>query len=158
MPESRFSDLLEQELDRKAAGKTLTGIDLSRYQAPEEPGEGGDLDEWRSVLKQAYVSSSHLAGRQCNLQLLSEYGKNAWLVGNSQLEEILAHLEKELADLKARADEVNRARKAAQVASQPELTGLDQTWRHNFAEMIQVQVAAAELRHELEVQRQHRGP
>jgi pre-mRNA-splicing factor SPF27 len=139
---------MEQELERKASGAPLTGIDLSRYEAPEAPISNGapDLDEWRKTLQKAYASSSHLAKRHENLALLEEHGKNAWLIGNSQLEEILGDLEKELAETKQAAEDVNKQRKMAQEASLGELVGLEETWKRGVGAILDVEVASEGLR------------
>ena len=59
------------------------------------------------------MSSSYLSGRLTNLSLLEEFGKNAWLISNSQLEDILRDLEKELLEQKEAVENINKSRKAA---------------------------------------------
>ncbi|KAJ5973812.1 hypothetical protein N7481_011022 [Penicillium waksmanii] len=151
-PESHISTFFQQEIDRKATGAPLSGgIDLSRYEAPEAPTRASDtdapdLDEWRQTLQKAYVSSSHLTKRHENLTLLEEGGKNAWLIGNSQLEDILRGLEKVLADTKEAAEEVNRQRKIAQESSQGELAGLQDTWRRGVGAVLDAELASEGLR------------
>ncbi|KAJ5367302.1 hypothetical protein N7541_001243 [Penicillium brevicompactum] len=150
VPETKFSPFIQQELERKAAGAPLTGgIDLARYEAPEAPAPSNgapDLDEWRKTLQKAYASSSHLAKRHENLTLLEEHGKNAWLIGNSQLEEILSELEKELAETKEASAEVNKQRKIAQEASHGELVSLEETWKRGVGAILDVEVACEGLR------------
>jgi pre-mRNA-splicing factor SPF27 len=154
LPEPNFTPTMAQELSRKAAGTPLTGIDLSRYEAPEAP-TGSDLDAWRETLRKAYTSSVHLSKRYENLALLEEGGRNAWLVGNSQLEDILSSMEKELAEMKEAAEEVNRQRKIAQEASAGELVALEETWKRGVGAILEVEVAAEELRGKiLEVRRE----
>ncbi|PKY04164.1 hypothetical protein P168DRAFT_290252 [Aspergillus campestris IBT 28561] len=132
----RFSPLIQQELDRKAAGQPLTGgIDLSRYEAPEAP------------------ARSHLSMRHENLALLEESGKNAWLIGNSQLEEILRGLEKELAEMKEAAETVNKERKMAQEARHGELVGLEESWKRGVGAILDVELAAENLRLQILEQR-----
>lgn len=150
-PESQFSPLIQQELSRKATGAPLTGgIDLTRYEAPEPPthadGEAPNLEEWRQTLQKAYVSSSHLTKRHENLALLEENGRNAWLIGNSQLEDILRGLEKELADTKEAAEEVNKQRKLVQEARQGELVSLEETWKRGVGAVLDVELAAEGMR------------
>ncbi|CAI7647655.1 unnamed protein product [Penicillium glandicola] len=151
-PEPKFSQFIQQELARKAQGAPLTGgIDLSRYEAPEAPTRASDtetpnLDEWRQTLQKAYASSSHLSKRHENLALLEEHGKNAWLIGNSQLEEILGSLEKELAETKEASEEVNKQRKIAQEASQGELVSLEETWKRGVGAILDVELASEGLR------------
>ncbi|KAI9934203.1 hypothetical protein ASPWEDRAFT_170171 [Aspergillus wentii DTO 134E9] len=157
-PEPRLSPLIQQEVERKAAGQPLTGgIDLSRYEAPEAPSRGADsnpnLDEWRQTLQKAYTASSHLSMRHENLALLEENGKNAWLIGNSQLEDILRNLEKELAETKEAAETVNKERKIAQEARQGELAGLEETWKRGVGAILDVELAAEGLRMQILEQR-----
>src|SRR6201999_3749679 len=90
LPAVNFSEVFRHEIEGAAAGGTRQkGIDVSRYEAPEEPSSEGDEATMRQALRIAYISSSFLSDRQANLQLLEEFGKNAWLIGNSQTEEIL---------------------------------------------------------------------
>ena len=90
------------------------GVDLSRYETPSAPEDTTDLGAWENVLLTAYAASAHLGNRLTNLSLLSEFGKNAWLVHNSQLEDILKGLEEELMRLKTECEVVNKERKMAQ--------------------------------------------
>lgn len=161
-PESQFSPLMHQEVERKAAGLPLVGgIDLSRYEAPEPPARSSDagseatpnLEEWRQTLQKAYTASSHLSMRHENLALLEENGKNAWLIGNSQLEDILRGLEKELAETKEAAETVNKERKLAQEASKGELAGLEESWRKGVGATLDVELAAEALRMQILDQR-----
>ncbi|KAF9892763.1 hypothetical protein FE257_001165 [Aspergillus nanangensis] len=160
--EPQFSPLIEQEIERKAAGQPLTGgIDVTRYEAPEPPiqsSEAGpnatpNLDEWRQTLQKAYTASSHLFMRHENLALLEENGKNAWLIGNSQLEDILRGLEKELAETKQAAEEVNKQRKIAQESNKGELAGLEESWRKGVGAILDVELAAENLRLQILEQR-----
>ncbi|KAJ6141424.1 hypothetical protein N7470_009814 [Penicillium chermesinum] len=158
-PEPKFSPFMQQELERKARGTPLTGgIDLSRYEAPEAPMRASDsdppnLEEWRQALRQAYVASSHLTQRHRNLALLEENGKNAWLIGNSQLEEILRGLEKELVETKEATEEVNKQRKLAQVSRYGEISSLEETWQRGVGALLDVELASEGLRKQILEQR-----
>lgn len=158
LPETKFSPLIQQELDRKAANLPLTGgVDLSRYEAPEPPSTAPTSDnekaeisrDWQDTLRKAYASSSYLSTRIANLTLLEEYGKNAWLIGNSQLEEILKNLERELVEIRETTEEVNKARKSGQENVRGEIEGLEQTWRRGVGRILEVEVAAEGLRREI---------
>ena len=134
------------------------GIDLSRYEAPEGPSDPNDIAAWRSTLQRAYASSTYLSGRVSNLSLLEELGKNAWLISNSQLEDILRQLEKELEELKAATDDVNKSRKAAQEGSRGEMTGLEKSWKRGIGRILEAEVAVDELRRQiLDKRRQEAG-
>ena len=137
------------------------GIDLSRYEAPEPPARTSDaegnstpnLDGWRQTLQKAYTASSHLAKRHENLALLEENGKNAWLIGNTQLEDILRGIEKELTETKETAEAVNKERKIAQEASKGELVGLEESWKRVVGAILDVELAGEGLRMQILEQR-----
>lgn len=157
-PDFRCSDLFQKELDRMAAGTTMIGgIDLSRYEAPDMPEGNVDSEIWHSALRTAYTSSSYLSGRLVNLSLLEEFGKNAWLISNSQLEDILRDLEKELAEQKENTENVNKARKAMQERSRGELVGLEETWKRGVGKVIEVQLATDGIKREIVERRKNKG-
>ena len=159
LPELRLSDLIEQEIARKAADQPLEkGVDLSRYEALEPPPStdpSSDKDrpevlrQWREVLQKAYASSSHLHTRLTNLALLEEFGKNAWLIGNSQLEDVLRRLERDLVVAREQTEEVNKARKGGQEHARGELEGLNQSWQRGIGKVIEVELAAESVRREI---------
>ncbi|KAK3366202.1 hypothetical protein B0T24DRAFT_683236 [Lasiosphaeria ovina] len=83
------------------------------------------------------------------------YGKNAWLVGNWQLEGCVRAVERELASVRRAIDVVALQRQRAQDEFGPELKGLDETWRRGLSRVLETEAAAEGLRREiLEVRRQ----
>ncbi|KAI5297501.1 hypothetical protein KEM56_004771, partial [Ascosphaera pollenicola] len=149
-PPPKFSPLIQQELDRKAANKPLTGgIDLTRYEVPEPPAQGEPLSHWRSALQHAYTSASHLTTRTENLKLLEQNGKNAWLTPNAETEAMLESMEKEIADSKEEAEHINRQRRLRQESGKGELVALEESWKKSIGGVIEVEVAAEDLRREI---------
>ena len=158
MPPLQFSELFQKELERKAENAPIVGgIDLSRYEAPEKPTDDSDGESWRKALRQAYISRSYLAGRLTNLSLLEEYGKNAWLISNSQLEDILRDLERELSERKEGVEKVNRGRKTAQENSRAELTWLEEAWKQGVGKIIEVQLATDGVKRETLQRKRNNG-
>lgn len=156
MREPAFSDLVANEHLSLAAGEPrVAGIDLSRYEALDAP-ERGDPGAWKSTLQQAYRSAEYLRGREVNLSLLETYGKNAWLVGNSQLEDVLRSLEREVEGAKLEQEAVEQARRAAQGSVAGEMDSLDETWRAGIGRMIETQAASERLRLEV-LERKRKG-
>lgn len=158
-PDFHPSQLIRQELQRKAAKSPITGgIDLSRYEEPESPSDDEDIAAWKRSLERAYTSSTYLSGRVSNLSLLEEHGKNAWLIGNSQLEDVLRQLEKGLEELNTAAENVNKSRKAAQEGSRGEIIGLEESWKRGIGRILEAEVAVEEIRnHILDIRRQQAG-
>ncbi|KAH9223698.1 Pre-mRNA-splicing factor SPF27, partial [Leptodontidium sp. 2 PMI_412] len=117
-----FTPLLLSELTRIESQTPLTGITTTHYESQDAPSTTPDSDEkspstllaWKSALQNAYTSQAYLEGRVANLGLLERYGKNAWLEGNRQLEDVLRGLERELEVRKGEIDGVVIERKRAQ--------------------------------------------
>lgn len=146
---SRISELVEAEHARLASGQAKEGsIDLSRYEALDAPAKG-NLAAWKTTLQQAYASAEYLRGREVNLGLLETYGKNAWLVGNSQLEDLLRSLEREVEALKLEQEAVEQARRAVQQNVASEMQSLEDGWRKGLGRNIETQAAAQGLREEI---------
>lgn len=137
-----FSHLISTELERIASGAPKSiAVDLTRYEALDAPADGA-LETWKSVLQQAYTSTEYLRSREINLGLLETYGKNAWLIGNSQLENVLHDLEREVEGAKLELEEIEQARRTAQEEVMGEVKGLEEGWRSGVGRMIETQAAA----------------
>ncbi|EXJ67005.1 uncharacterized protein A1O5_09651 [Cladophialophora psammophila CBS 110553] len=159
LPAVKFSETFRQEINRVAAGHPRQqGIDVSRYEAPDEPLSDSDQATMKEALQNAYILNTFLSDRHANLQLLDEFGKNAWLVGNSQTEQILQVLERELAGLKSETENINRARKATQEQSKGELLTLQENWKRGIGRILEIQVAAAQLRQQMGLGQLHPAP
>jgi pre-mRNA-splicing factor SPF27 len=149
--DANFSDLMLAEIERVGTNKKRKGgIDESRYDSVLEPPAGTDAKSWRDALRTAYASSTYLSSRQINLRLLEESGKNAWLISNSQLDQLLKAQERELESVNEEIDAVNRERKTTQEASKGELATLEEAWKEGLRRLVNVQLATTELRHEIQ--------
>ncbi|OCK83173.1 hypothetical protein K432DRAFT_414850 [Lepidopterella palustris CBS 459.81] len=156
----KYSDALESEHARLAADpkSKITAIDLSRYEALEAPpntnpssdeNEPEILDRWNDTLKKAFTSSEYLNARLAELGLLETFGKNAWLIGNSQLESILKALEAELAETRTQTEAVEEARRTQQNNVRGEMQVLEETWKRGIGRVLETEVAAEGLRQEI---------
>ncbi|KAL2045222.1 hypothetical protein N7G274_002305 [Stereocaulon virgatum] len=149
--------LIQSELSRVAAKKPISGIDLTRYEASAELDASTSLASAREALKAAYTNASYLTMRLQALALLERFGKNAWLVGNSQLEDILRDVERELVQCRGRVEGINRERKAAQERGRGVLEGAEREWRSGVAEVVEVLGAVAGVERECRVELGKRG-
>ncbi|KAI8930854.1 hypothetical protein NX059_011871 [Plenodomus lindquistii] len=155
-----FSDFVEREharLDDDPTSK-MSGIDLKRYEdldAPENTNPTSDQDrpdllaKWNKALKQAYTSSEYVEGRLTQLGLLEKFGKNAWLVGNSQLEDVLKGIEAELAQVRKWQEEVETYRRSQQDGVHGEIKTLEETWKKGVGRVLETEVAAEGLKQQI---------
>lgn len=102
-----------------------------------------------AALARAYAAHEYVRGRRQHLALLESLGKNAWLVGNWQLEGEVRALERELGDAKRSVDLAAARRRAAQEAIAGELRGLEETWKKGVARVVETEAAAEVLRREV---------
>lgn len=140
IPVISFSPLIQTELDRVAASEPLKAIDLHRYEAGAETSNAD-----ASALNAAYTNSSYLTLRLQALELLEQFGKNAWLIANDQLESTLREVEKELVETREATMELNRERKRVQEGRRGELEGGERAWREGVGGLVEVQVATGEV-------------
>ena len=92
------------------------------------------------------ASHTHLTTRSHNLDFLSYFGRNAWLIGNSELEAELGALEREIATVKEQKEEVDAQRREAQESAKPELEILEEGWKKGIGKVLEVEAAAEGLR------------
>lgn len=148
--EPQFSSLVDTEHAMLAEGKPReTGVDLSRYEALDAPEAGSDIAIWRATLQKAHASAEYLRGRETNLALLETYGKNAWLVGNNQLEGLLKGLEAEIEAARIELENIERERRDRQLGVQGEVESLERGWREGVGRLIEVLAAAEGLKGEI---------
>lgn len=151
---------LEQEHARIQADGTskLSAIDLSRYEdleAPENTTPHSDEDkpellaQWNTALKKAYTSSEYVNARLAELALLEKFGKNSWLIGNSQQEDILKGIEAELADVRKQQEEVDAIRRNQQESVHGEVKTLEDTWKRGVGRVLETEVAAEGLKQQI---------
>ena len=144
-----------------AAKQPLSAIDLTRYEAQEALSESDlanlsaeeALAQLEASLSRAGASATYLAGRRTHLALLDAHGRNAWLVGNWQLEAELKALERELADSRREIDLLTVQRRRAQEEAGAEVKYLEEAWRKGVGRVLETEVAAEGLRREVLEQR-----
>ena len=154
-----FSPLIEAELSRIAAKKPLTAIDLSRYEGSPSPSDIQDADDRDGAstskaaqiheLKKSYTNATYLAQRTQALELLEQFGKNAWLVGNSQLEGVLGGVERELVGVREEVEGVNRGRREGQEVGRGGLEGGEREWRGGVGGVVRAGVAVRGVEEEV---------
>lgn len=162
LPPNNFSPIMQLELERVSSPDPapLTAIDLSRYETstlPPAPSpsksktktQKPDLSAHQTTLSHAYTSSTYLRQREDSMALLSQFGKNAWLIGNAQTEDVLRDLERELEERKREIDEVVVQRRAAQEGVRGEVQGLSEAWRKGVGRVLETEVAAEGVRREV---------
>ncbi|KAK1593373.1 breast carcinoma amplified sequence 2 [Colletotrichum navitas] len=161
--EPSFSPLIELELERVASKQPLKAINLERYQTQEPfpdsgtPSTAEDRERLADALRKAYISYTYLDTRAQNLRLLDKWGKNAWLIGNWNLENELKALERDLTETKRLIDVLTVARRRQQEEVAAEMKGLEETWKKGVGRTLETEIAIEQLRREILEEMRVRG-
>jgi pre-mRNA-splicing factor SPF27 len=152
IPSPHFTPLITAAHARLASSSTSkppSALDLTRYESLDAPPPGAPSETWTSTLNHAATSAQYLRLRETNLALLEAYGKNAWLVGNSRLEDELKALEAAVAAKAVEGENLARERREGEMAVAAEMKSLEETWRVGVGRMLEAQAAAEGLRGEI---------
>jgi pre-mRNA-splicing factor SPF27 len=150
----QLSPLVTQEIERVGRREApASALDTSRYQLPT-PAAGDEATEadWDAALRNSSIQLAQQDLRMSNVELLKQYGSNAWRLHNFQQE---AFLKEFTTDEQARREEttaINRKRKEAQVkvGNDGKLGTLERRWAELISNNLQVEVANIAATHEIE--------
>ncbi|KAJ3519697.1 hypothetical protein NM688_g9262 [Phlebia brevispora] len=142
--------LLQAELKRVESHQPLPQLDTSRYQLPGPTAPDATIEDWDAALNNAHAQLEHQRLRLTNLELLQQYGANAWRIHNFQMEATAKLLEKTVEDLKQLTVEVNRDRKNFQTQVGTQLTTLETRWTELISSVLQIEMANVAQEAELE--------
>ncbi|ODQ65817.1 hypothetical protein NADFUDRAFT_51094 [Nadsonia fulvescens var. elongata DSM 6958] len=148
--QSFLTPALEEEFERIENGelKMNGGIDLSKYSQLEMPDETSGKKKIN--LKRAYVALCHTQNRQDNLELLLEYGKNQWLIGNDNLAHTVQVIDQEIDTVTREIDYLNRERKRQQVEKDGGFKYMESRWKESLRNVLDVNIACVQLSGEID--------
>ncbi|ORX65605.1 breast carcinoma amplified sequence 2 [Linderina pennispora] len=142
------NDLLRKEYERVRAGKPLPEFDIERYKL-EAPEDSDNVGIWRSAADNAAAQLEHQNIRLVNLELLQQFGANAWKLSNYQKEGLLRNIEKATDRHRDEGVNVNKARKYEQTEAGIKLRDIEERWTEGVKKCIDIQVASSELKGEI---------
>lgn len=150
----QLSPLITQEIERVARrGAPTSALDTSRYQLPT-PAAGDEATEadWDAALRNSSIQLAQQDLRMSNVELLKQYGSNAWRLHNFQQEAFLKELTTAEQAQREETTAINRKRKEAQVkvGSDGKLGTLERKWAELISNNLQVEVANIAASHEIE--------
>ncbi|KAF8567210.1 hypothetical protein P879_08561 [Paragonimus westermani] len=147
------SEIMKAEYDRLANRLPMELLSMKRYELPPPPaGKMTDVKAWQDAMENAEAQLEHQATRIKNLELMTEYGCNAWKQYNSVLENDLQRHEKRLLELRRRIQEINWQRKQEQTAAGARLKELEETWVGLVGKNYEIEQAIMDLERELELE------
>lgn len=144
------SDITKTEFERLQARLPMEMLSMKRYELPQPPpGKMSDIVTWTECVDNSMAQLEHQATRIANLELMSQYGCEAWKMNNTVLVQLLNQAQKQLQDLRKQIQEVNWHRKNSQTLAGEKLRNLEASWVGLVSKNYEIEQACAEMEKEL---------
>ncbi|KAJ1642800.1 hypothetical protein J3B02_001780 [Coemansia erecta] len=145
----RSSELLRKEYERVRSGRQMPPFDIERYKL-ESPASSASVEAWKGAADNAGAQLEHQKIRLANLELLQQFGANAWKLSNYQKQGLLDSIEEVIKSCKDEGVHINKARKYEQTEARIKLQDLENRWSDGVRQCVEIQAANAQLHSEIE--------
>merc|ERR1739848_194122 len=146
--------LMKTELDRVASRMPMETLSMKRYELPPPPaGKMTDVAAWNECVDNSLAQLEHQRTRIVNLELMQDYGSDAWKSYNETLQKLVNLLQDKLKDLKKDIQEVNWSRKNKQTQVGEKLKNLETQWVGLVSKNYEIEQAIVQI--ELHFQQEH---
>ncbi|KAJ2358316.1 hypothetical protein IWW50_002108 [Coemansia erecta] len=143
--------VLRKEYERVRSGHSLPPFDTERYKLdPPDKESENDVDAWEKASNNAASQLEHQNTRIENLELLQNFGAQAWKLNNYQKECLLKSIEAATQRHKDESAHLNKARKYEQTEAGIKLRDLEERWSEGVRRCIEIQIASSQLQRDIE--------
>ncbi|KAF3696591.1 Pre-mRNA-splicing factor SPF27 Protein BCAS2 -like protein [Channa argus] len=133
-------------------------LNLWRYELPApSSGQKNDITAWQECVNNSMAQLEHQAVRIENLELMSQYGTNAWKIYNDNLALMIETAQKELQKFRKQIQDLNWQRKNDQLAGGAKLRELESNWVSLVSKNYEIERAIVQLENEITQLRQQQG-
>jgi len=150
LPPPRFdvfeTDVMKAEFERIQSRQPMEMLNMKRYELPgPAAGKLTDLSAWNEAVDNSMAQLEHQTTRIDNLELMTEYGAEAWKSYNIVLQNMVQDLQKRLTDLRKEIQETHMERKRSQLSAGEKLKALELKWVGLVTKNYEIERAVAEL-------------
>ncbi|XP_050410512.1 pre-mRNA-splicing factor SPF27 [Patella vulgata] len=144
------TEIMKNEFERLQARLPMDMLSMKRYELPApSAGKMTDVAAWMECVDNSQAQLEHQATRILNLEIMSEYGSNAWKSYNSVLAKMVENAQKQLQDLRKKIQEINWQRKNEQSQAGGKLKELETRWVGLVSKNYEIERACAEIEKEI---------
>uniref|UniRef100_A0A8C2XP09 Pre-mRNA-splicing factor SPF27 n=1 Tax=Cyclopterus lumpus TaxID=8103 RepID=A0A8C2XP09_CYCLU len=152
------TEIMRNEFERLAARQPMDLLSMKRYELPApSSGQKNDITAWQECVNNSMAQLEHQAVRIENLELMSQYGTNAWKVYNDNLAFMIEMAQKELQKFRKQIQDLNWQRKNDQLAGGAKLRELESNWVSLVSKNFEIERAIIQLENEVTQLRQQQG-
>lgn len=144
------TELLKHELERIQNRIPMEGLAMKRYELPPPPpGKLSEVGAWSESVKNSMAQLEHQSVRSINLDLMVEYGCEAWKSNLEVLTALQAKAQVQLQELRKEIQEVNWQRKSKQMQAGEKLRALEAHWVLLVSKNYEIEQACAKLEEDI---------
>lgn len=146
---------MHNDFDRLQARLPMEMLSMKRYELPQpSAGRMNDISAWTECVENSQAQLEHQSLRISNLDLMSQYGADAWKMYNGVLQQMLELAQKQLVDIRKQMQEINWERKNKQTVAGTKLKQLEESWVGLVSKNYEIERACVDLENELEEMKQ----
>ncbi|XP_064630866.1 pre-mRNA-splicing factor SPF27-like [Lineus longissimus] len=140
------TEIMKNELERIQARLPMDMLSMKRYELPQPPaGKMTDITAWTECVDNSQAQLEHQALRIANLELMTDFGINAWKLYNNLLVHMVEAAQKQLVEVRKRIQDINWKRKSEQTAAGTKLKLLEESWVGLVSKNYEIERAIADL-------------
>lgn len=140
------TEMMTAEFERIQNRLPMEPLSMKRYELPPPPpSKIGELSAWQDCVENSMAQLEHQAIRALNLELMLEYGCEAWKAYLEIFISLQAKAQTQLQALKKEIQEVNWKRKSNQTQAGEKLKSLEAQWVMLVSKNYEIEQACAKL-------------
>lgn len=144
------TEFMTNEFERIQNRLPLEPLSMKRYELPPPPPSRiSDLSAWQESVENSLAQLEHQAIRSMNLDLMVEYGCEAWKAYLEIFTSLQAKAQIRLQSIKKEIQEVNWQRKLKQTQAGDKLRSLEAQWVMLVSKNYEIEKVCAELEEEI---------
>jgi len=148
--EAYETEILRAEFERVENRLPMDLLSMKRYELPQPPvGKQTDIAAWNECVDNSHAQLEHQALRIVNLELMSQYGADAWKMHNNSILRMVESAQKQLAELRKKIQEINWQRKNEQKTAGEKLKSLEESWVSLVSKNYEIEQACVELEQDI---------
>lgn len=145
------TEIMRNEFERMQQRLPMDVLSMKRYELPPPPaGKMTDIAAWTECVENSMAQLEHQATRICNLELMVEYGCEAWKTYLETLVQLVTQAQKQLQSMRKQIQEINWQRKNMQTQGGEKLRQLEAQWVGLVSKNYEIEQACAQLEKEVE--------
>ncbi|MBN3291908.1 SPF27 factor, partial [Polypterus senegalus] len=152
------TEIMRNEFERLASRQPMELLSMKRYELPApSSGQKNDITAWQECVNNSMAQLEHQAVRIENLELMLQYGSNAWKLYNDNLVHLIEQTQKELQRFRKQIQDLNWQRKNDQLSGGAKLRELESTWVSLVSKNYEIERAIVQLENEIYQLKQQHG-